>query len=176
MPSVTARRTPRTQCAPRVKPMAPYAISAASDPVSATITYCVRLTVLHPPFKPGAVRVRRSVNSQSRVSHWSPPRLAAAAPTGQKQNGTSSRRFLAHTASISVLTLRVLDVTRTECILFRAPPSHARRPHKQAQQLSERALTLLAPRATARCDLDAVMSTPLFRDLAMVVLFLRVPL
>ena len=170
--------TPGSACAPRRDA---YAISSAT-PVAPPIHCRYTQTVLHPHFSiPGAVRVRRSVNSQSRVSHWSPPRLAAAAPTGGQDMGPELQVHgrplpCTHTAFISVLTSRVLDATRTECILFRAPPSHARRTHKQAQQLSERALTLLAPRATARCDLDAVMSTPLFRDLAMVVLFLRVQL
>ena len=107
--------------------------------------------------------------------------LTRARQGARRFSGARSRSRRLHRSTrdehvISVLTTRVLNATSTECIIFRAHPSHARRPHKQAQQLSELKLALLAPRATASCDFDAVMSTPLFRDLAMVVLILRVPL
>lgn len=107
--------------------------------------------------------------------------LTRARQGARRSSGARSRSRRLHRSTrdehvISVLTTRVLNATSTECIIFRAHPSHARRPHKQAQQLSELKLALLAPRATASCDFDAVMSTPLFRDLAMVVLILRVPL
>ena len=70
---------------------------------------------LHPHFKPGAVgqTVRElSVSSLHCTGH------PGSRPCAGRPEVARSSRFLAHAAFISVLTSRVLDATRTECILF----------------------------------------------------------
>ena len=73
---------------------------------------------LHPHFKPGAVgqTVRELSVSSLHCTGHPPARTQTVAPSASQ--AARSSRFLAHAAFISVLTSRVLDATRTECILF----------------------------------------------------------
>ena len=158
---------PRASCQPRVSPQ------VATDEIANRVSQFYRS--FH-PYLPVTTPFDNLFESLTRARHA--PRRKAVQWAARSRSRDTSRlhRSTRDEHVISVLTTRVLNATSTECIIFRAHPSHARRPHKQAQQLSELKLALLVPRATASCDFDAVMSTPLFRDLAMVVLILRVPL